>query len=69
MFSFIGAVLGLKLSKNWFILPILVATFLLQHATQGWCPPISIFRRMGIRTRQEIEVEKYALKDLSRDVL
>lgn len=69
MFSLIGAVLGLKLSKNWFILPILVATFLLQHATQGWCPPISIFRRMGIRTRQEIEVEKYALKDLSRDVL
>ncbi len=69
IFSFIGAVLGLKRSKNWFILPILVAIFLLQHATQGWCPPISIFRRMGIRTRQEIEVEKYALKALRRDFL
>jgi hypothetical protein len=67
--SFIGAVLGLKRGKNWFILPTLVAIFLFQHATQGWCPPISIFRRMGIRTRQEIELEKYALKTLRRDVL
>ncbi len=69
IFSFIGAVLGFKRSKNWFILPILVAIFLLQHATQGWCPPMAIFRRMGIRTRQEIEVEKYALKALCRNVL
>jgi hypothetical protein len=67
IFSFIGTVLGLKVSKHWFILPVLVSIFLLQHAVQGWCPPVSIFRRMGIRTRKEIEVEKYALKILRGD--
>lgn len=63
----IGAILGLKKSRNWFILPLTVSAFLFQHAVQGWCPPVSVFRRLGIRTRREIEVEKYALKALRRD--
>jgi hypothetical protein len=67
IFSFIGAVLGLKWSRKWFILPVLVAIFLLQHAVQGWCPPVSVFRRLFIRTRKEIELEKYALKALRGD--
>lgn len=65
--SFIGVVLGLKWSRKWFILPILVSIFLLQHAVQGWCPPVSVFRRLFIRTRKEIEAEKYALKALRGD--
>lgn len=65
--SFIGAALGLKKGRNWFILPLVVSIFLFQHAVQGWCPPISVFRRIGIRTRREIEVEKYALKALRGD--
>ncbi len=65
--SLIGVVLGLKMSKKWFILPIIVSIFLLQYAIQGWCPPVSILRRLGIRTRQEIDVEKYALKALRGD--
>jgi len=67
VFSFIGAVLGFKWHRNWFILPIIVAVFLFQHAIQGWCPPVSIFRRLGIRTRREIDLEKYALKSLRGD--
>lgn len=67
IFSFIGAMLGLKKSRKWFTLPMLVAVFLLQHAVQGWCPPVSIFRRLFIRTRKEIEAEKYALKALRGD--
>lgn len=67
IFSFIGAVLGLKWSRKWFILPILVSIFLLQHAVQGWCPPVSVFRRFFIRTRKEIELEKYALKAVRGD--
>jgi hypothetical protein len=63
----IGAALGFKKSRNWFILPLTVSVFLLQHAVQGWCPPVSVFRRLGIRTRREIEVEKYALKALRGD--
>lgn len=67
VFSIIGAVLGIKWNRNWFILPIIVAIFLLQYAVQGWCPPVYILRRIGIRTRQEIDVEKYALKNLRGD--
>lgn len=67
IFTFIGAALGLKKNQNWFVLPLIVSIFLLQHAVQGWCPPLSIFRRLGIRTRHEIEVEKYAMKALRGD--
>ncbi|MDD4619537.1 MAG: hypothetical protein PHQ15_01765 [Methanosarcina sp.] len=67
IFTFIGAALGLKKNQNWFVLPLIVSIFLLQHAVQGWCPPLSIFRRLGIRTMREIEVEKYAMKALRGD--
>ncbi len=67
IFTSIGTVLGLKKSRSWFILPLTVSAFLFQHAVQGWCPPVSVFRRLGIRTRKEIEVEKYALKALRGD--
>jgi hypothetical protein len=35
--------------------------FLLMHATVGWCPPVALFRRLGVRTKAEIEVERAAL--------
>src|SRR5688572_30854048 len=41
--------------RRWIILPILVTGFLLQHAVQGWCPPVPVLRRMGFRTSYEIE--------------
>jgi len=65
--SLIGIILGLKRSKIWLILPTIASTFLLQYAVRGWCPPVSILRRFGFRTRQEIDLEKYALKALRRD--
>jgi len=65
--SLIGIIFGLKRSKKWFILPAIASTFLLQYAVQGWCPPVSILRRFGFRTRQEIDLEKYALKALHGD--
>lgn len=67
IFTCVGTTLGLKKSRKWLILPLVVSIFLLQHAVQGWCPPVSVFRRLGIRTRREIEVEKYALKALRGD--
>lgn len=36
-------------------------TFLLVHAVAGWCPPASVFRRLGFRTKGEIEAERHAL--------
>jgi hypothetical protein len=44
-----------------------VLGFLLYHATQGWCPPLPILRRLGVRTRREIEREKFVLKYLRGD--
>ena len=41
--------------------------FLLQHALQGWCPPVPVFRRLGVRTTAEIDRERYALKALRGD--
>jgi hypothetical protein len=41
--------------------------FFVQHAIQGWCPPIPIFRAYKVRTRPEIDREKYALKALRGD--
>jgi len=49
------------------ILPAVVMIFLFQHAVQGWCPPLPLFRRMGKRTRHEIEEERHALKALRGD--
>lgn len=62
-----GVVLGLVADKKWLALPAIVAAFLLQHAVQGWCPPLPILRRLGFRTPHEIEAERHALKLLRGD--
>lgn len=62
--SIAAVVLGLTTSRKWFILPGIVGGFLLQHALQGWCPPLPFFRRMGVRTQREIERERHALLSL-----
>src|SRR5947207_705568 len=36
-----------------------VLGFLLLYATKGWCPPLPVLRRLGVRTRREIEREKF----------
>lgn len=65
--SLLGVILGTTLSRKWFFLPVIVGGFLLQHAIQGWCPPVPVLRRLGVRTRLEIEQERYALKILRGD--
>lgn len=62
-----GVLLGAKVDRRFLLLPAAVFTFFGQHALQGWCPPIPLFRRMGVRTRREIERERYALKALRGD--
>ncbi|MGZ8329614.1 MAG: hypothetical protein ACXWVA_00985 [Rhodoplanes sp.] len=53
--------------SRFLLLPAAVMGFLLQHAVQGWCPPLSILRRLGFRTAKEIERERNALKALRGD--
>lgn len=66
-FVLISVVLGFQLHYAWFYIAGIIAFFLLQHALQGWCPPLPIIRRLGIRTSAEINDEKMALKALRGD--
>jgi hypothetical protein len=61
-----GIVFGFA-NRKLLVLPAVVTGILLQHALQGWCPPVPIFRRLGIRTHSEIEAERHALKALRGD--
>lgn len=62
-----GAALALLSDRRFALLPLVVGSFLLQHAVQGWCPPVPVFRRLGFRTQPEIDYERYALKALRGD--
>jgi hypothetical protein len=62
-----GTMLGLTQHRKFLLLPAAVTGFLLQHAIQGWCPPVPILRRFGFRTADEINRERYALKALRGD--
>ena len=65
--AFCGVMLAATHSRKWLIVPGVVSAFLFQHAVQGWCPPVPLFRGLGVRTRKEIDREKYALKALRGD--
>lgn len=66
-FTLLGMTLGLTVSRRFFVIPFAVQSFFLQHAVQGWCPPVPVLRRMGVRTQAEIDRERYALKALRGD--
>lgn len=59
-----GVVLSAVHSPRWLILSGLVSVFLLQHALQGWCPPLPLLRRLGVRTLNEIESEKETIRKM-----
>lgn len=62
-----GVFLGLTVSRKWLLLSAVVGGFLLKHAVSGWCPPVPLLRRLGVRTRSELDREKFALKALRGD--
>lgn len=62
-----GTLLGAFVNRWFLLLPAAVTAFLLQHAIQGWCPPIPLLRRLGFRTAEEIGIERTALKALRGD--
>lgn len=65
--SILGIALGAFADRRFLVLPTAVFGFFAQHALQGWCPPIPLFRRLGVRATGEIERERYALKALRGD--
>ena len=62
-----GLLLGIAVNRKWLLLSLVVQGFFMQHALQGWCPPLPLFRRLGVRTQPEIERERHALKALRGD--
>lgn len=62
--SLAGLVRG---KRGCFLLSGLVSGFLMTHALEGWCPPLPILRKWGIRTSTEINEEKHYLKYLRGD--
>ena len=62
-----GIALGITVGKKFLLLSAAVMAFLCQHAIKGWCPPLAVVRRLGVRTQTEIEYERYALKLLRGD--
>jgi hypothetical protein len=65
--ALLGLGLGATVSRKFYLMPAVIMGFFLQHALQGWCPPIPLLRRLGVRTQYEIELERYALKALRGD--
>jgi hypothetical protein len=62
----ISILLGLK-KRYWLLLTGAVGIFLFKHALQGWCPPLPAIRKIGIRTAEEINNERTALKIIRGD--
>jgi hypothetical protein len=65
--SLSGLMLAVLKSRRWLILPLAVQGFFLQHALDGWCPPLPVLRRLGFRTAEEINRERQAILNIQRD--
>lgn len=57
------AALGVLVDRRWFRFTGVASAFMLEHALEGWCPPVPVFRAAGVRTRREISLEQTALME------
>lgn len=65
--SLAGLWLGLTRSRLWLVLPLGAAVGVLQQAAARRGPAIDLARRLGFRTRDEINAERAALQVLRGD--
>lgn len=65
--SLTGILLGIAHRKSWLVLPFAVSLMLAQHSLTAWCPALPLLRRLGIRTRREVNREQLALQLLRGD--
>lgn len=65
--ALVGLLLSVLVNKKLLIVPGLVSAMLFLHATHGFYPLLPFFRRLGLRTRNEIDRERYALKAIRGD--
>jgi len=67
LMGLLGLALGKAFDKRLLVLPGFVSAMLLLHATHGWYPLLPLFRRIGVRTQDEIDRERYGLKTMRGD--
>lgn len=63
----LGGILLYKNNKKWAILSIFATAILAQQAFMGNCGPFKFMKFFGVRSRKEIDKEKFALKALRGD--
>ena len=59
--------LAVTVDRRLLALPAFVASMIALHGIYGWYPLLPVLRRLKIRTRNEIDRERYALKALRGD--
>jgi hypothetical protein len=47
-------------AERFYELPAAIVTFMMRSARRGYCPPIPALRRLGFRTRKEVEAQRLA---------
>jgi hypothetical protein len=62
-----GLGLGAFVNRKFLAIPAFVGAMVLLHGVQGWYPMLPMFRRLGFRSREEIDREKFAMKVLRGD--
>jgi hypothetical protein len=62
-----GLILGTTVRRRLYVISAVAAAITLVYAVFGWAPPVLLFRRLGFRTRSEIDQERIALKALRGD--
>jgi hypothetical protein len=63
----LGLALAAAVNRRFLLLPGVATAMMLVHAIHGWYPLLPLLRRMGVRSRDEIERERYAVKALRGD--
>ena len=65
--SVLGLAVSSRRSQGWKLLAGVAAGLLLQQGLLGFGPLAGVARLLGVRSRQEIDLEKFALKALRGD--
>jgi hypothetical protein len=62
-----GIVLSITSNRAWIALSLATSILSLANVVRGRNNPLPVFRKLGFRTRGEIEKERYALKAIRGD--
>lgn len=65
--AFASALLSRRLGRGWLTACAVASALALQHGLMGFGPAASALRLLGVRTRREIDLEKFAVKALRGD--